>query len=443
MVEVAPLKAVEYNLTKVDLAQIVTPPYDIVNAEERKILHAQSPYNFSHVTLHDSKIGRKKVDPHQEALRLLQEWTEKGILVQRPDEAIYAYECAYQLHGQPKRMRGVLVRLRLDPTYTQILPHEEIFAKYSEDRAKILQATGYDLEPIQLLYSGRSVEDAMWAYVDGSQRAADLTAAGRDGAVHRYWRIEDPAVIGTVVEGFKGRKGYIADGHHRYAAACKYAEERRLREYRPPKNSPWEYKLSLFVNLNDPGLSILPTHRVVLQTKSKDPLAAWSKDFEVRPIALQGSEPVRELQKAMQAASEAHVLGAWLGDAGQGHLLVAREPAVPEASLPKKSLSYRSLDVVFLQHQAVEPLGIPSSRWGEDVYYTRDDAEAATMVKTKKAKLVLTHRPTKLLQLRAIADVGEKMPPKSTYFMPKTLSGVMMHKIGLPVGPPSKPRITS
>ncbi len=448
VVEVAAFRALEYNPEKVALADVVSPPYDVIPDPLLKTLRKSSPYNLVHVTLHQRTAAqpRKKVDPFAEADRILEQWIANGVLRTTSADQILAYECLYDHRATPRRMRGVILLLRLDPTYTAVLPHEEIFSKPSDERAKLLRATATDLEPIQLLYSGKSAEEAMWAYVDGSHRAPDLLATGPDGVVHKYWRINDAAVIGTVVEGFKGRKVYIADGHHRYSAAVKYAEERRTREYRPPKNAPWEYKVSLVVNASDPGLLILPTHRVVARVKAKSSakiLELLQSQFTVRPVALGEGNPVSRLVDAVDTAVGEHVLGAWLGETGKGFLLNANELVLPETKMPGKSHTYRTLDVVYLQHVAIgDALDIPPAKWGDVVHYTRDDAEAFALLKRKKGVLVLTHKPTRLVQLRAIADSGEKMPQKSTYFWPKTLSGVAMHRIGKP-GPVTKPRITS
>lgn len=443
--EVAPLRALEYDPEKVDVSRVVSPPFDVIPPEILKTLRASSPHNIVHATLPPAKKG-SKAESFAESDRLLATWQQEGVLKPTKDEVMYAYECQYEDRGEPKRMRGVLARLRLDPTYAQVLPHEEIFPKPTEERMKLLRATGVDCEPIQLLYSGKTAEQAMWAYLDGGGRAPDRLLVGVDGAVHKYWRITDPAIIGTIVDGFKGRRAYIADGHHRYNAAVEYAKERRTREYRPAKNAPWEYKLCLFVNASEPGLLILPTHRLVKKARVKTAAKleeAWAKDFNVARVDLAPGNPVTHLQEAIERHPGEHVVGAWLGDPKHGFLLDAKDLVVPQANLPGRSHTYRSLDVVYLQRLALERgMGVPEAKWGDDVSYSRNDDEAWTSVKSKKAFAVLLHRPVRMAQFRAIAEGGEKMPQKSTYFMPKTLSGVALYPIGKP-GPPSKPRITS
>lgn len=445
MVEVAPFKALEYNPSKVDLARVVSPPFDVIPPPLLEKLRASSPHNVVHVTLNEARDGKKE-DPFEAADKLLEAWIQEGVLKPTSDEVMYAYECAFVHRGLPQRMRGVIARVRLDATYTQVLPHEEIFPKPTEERMKLLKATGTDVEPIQLLYSGKSAETTLWAYIDGGKRAPDMVLTGVDGALHKYWRVTDSAIIGTVVDGFKARRAYIADGHHRYNAAVKYAAERRLLEYRPPRNAAWDYKFSLFVNAADPGILILPTHRLVKKTKHKDAAdltKRWSEHFTVEAINLVPGNPVTQIQASIESSPGDHVVGAWLGDPKKGYLLTANDLVVPESILPKRSHTYRTLDVVYLQRLALERgMAVPEEKWGDDVHYTRSDDDAWEAVRSKKAVAVLMHRPVRMAQFRAIAEAGEKMPQKSTYFLPKTLSGVAMYRIGK-AGPPTKPRITS
>lgn len=446
MVEVAPLRPLEYDPAKVEPARVVSPPFDVIGPALLERLRKEDPHNIVHVTLHADHEGKKKVDPFAAADALLESWTQEGVLRQATEDLVYAYECHHTVRGTAHRMRGVLARLRLDPTYTQVLPHEEIFPKPTEERMKLLRATGVDLEPIHLVYSGRSAETALWAYIDGGKRVPDLTLAGVDGAVHRYWRVTDAAILATVVEGFKARRAYIADGHHRYNAAVQYAKERRSMDYRPPKNAPYDYKLTLLVNMADTGIKILPTHRLVKKAKVRDPVklvGRWSEHFTVAPVPLPPGNPVTRLQEAIEDAPGDHVVGAWLGEAGKGYTLTAKDLVVPEPLLPGRSLTYRSLDVVYLQRLALErAMDVPEASWGDDVSYTRNDDDAVAALKDGKAFAVLLHRPVKMAQFRAMAEAGEKMPQKSTYFLPKTLSGVAMVKIGKG-GPAAKPRPTS
>jgi uncharacterized protein (DUF1015 family) len=446
VVEIRPFKGIEFDASKSELAKSVAPPFDVLNEEAQERLR-KHPYNIVHVTL--PKKGKDK-DAYERASKLLDEWLAAGVLKETAEDAVYAYEIWYRLRHQERRMRGVLVALKVDPTYKQVLPHERIFDKPAEDRLKLLRATGVDLEPIWLLYSGKSAEETLWAYIDGAGSNPDLLVTGPDGTIHKLWRIVDPAVVGTVVEGLKGRKAYIADGHHRYATAVKYAEERRLREYRPSKTAEYEFKMVLLVNMSDPGLTIQPTHRVVKAPKKIDPEELRKKlaaDFIIEDHRLKttkiGDEIVALLEAQGALAGAGPRFAIYLGGPTFS-ILRSRESVLSEEAAPGRSFTWRSLDVAFLQKLIIEKaVGVPETRWGDDVYYTRDENEAAQLVKTGKAALAAFHLSTKLPQLRAIADAAEHMPQKSTYFAPKALSGLVLHKIGKPGPVEERKRITS
>lgn len=447
MVEARALRGLEFDGSKVELGRVVAPPFDVINEKDLVQLHKE-PYNVTHLTRPKKPRRSKEKDAYAYANQLLEEWIAARVLNQAPEEAVYAYEMWYKQRHQERRMRGVLLNVRLDPTYRQIVPHERTFEKPAEDRLNLLRATAADLEPIWLLYSGKSVEETLWAYIDGSGEAPTSLVTAKDGTIHKLWRVVDVAVAGTMLEGLKGRKAYIADGHHRYATALKYAEERRMREYRPPKNAPYEYKLIFLTNMNDSGLGILPTHRVVKQPKKidlKELRERLTQDFAVTEVRGRETRMAEEILTKLEAeaATGGQVLALY---AGGPHywILRANAPVLPEALAPGRSFTWRSLGVAFLQKLVLEKhVGIPEKKWGDDVYYTRDEKEAVAMVEEGKACLAVFHTPTRLAQLRAIADGGEVMPPKSTYFAPKPLSGLVMHRIGHPAPVVERRRVTS
>lgn len=447
MVEARALRGLEFDGSKVELGRVVAPPFDVINEKELAQLHKE-PYNVTHLTRPKKPRGSKEKDAYEYANKLLEEWIAAHVLRQAPAEAVYGYEMWYKQRHQERRMRGILLDIRLDPGYKQIVPHERIFEKPAEDRLHLLRATAADLEPIWLLYSGKSVEETLWAYIDGSGEAPTSLVTTKDGTIHKIWRVVDVAVVGTVLEGLKGRKAYIADGHHRYATAVKYAEERRMREYRPPKNALYEYKLVFLTNMNDPGVGILPTHRVVKHPRKVDPERLRDRLVEDFAVAEVRGHEVRMAEEIVtkleaEAVTGGHVFAVYAGGAHYW-ILHANAPVLPETSAPGRSFTWRSLDVAFLQKLILEKhVGIPEKKWGDDVYYTRDEKEAVAMVDDGKASLAVFHTSTRLAQLRAIADAGEVMPPKSTYFAPKPLSGLVMHRIGHPGPVVERRRVTS
>lgn len=448
MVELKAFKPVEYDAGKVDFASVVAPPFDVIDQKQTKDLHGKSPYNVTHLTVAQGKTAAGQVKKpgkglYEKVAKRFADWLEEGVLVERGEPAIYAYEARYTLDGAERRMRGVVGLLRIDPEYDTVLPHEQIFDKPVEERLGLLMETAVDLEPIELLYPGKTAEEPLWAYVEGTSRSPDLLATGPDGTQHLFWRITDPPIIGTVTQALKGKKVYIADGHHRYATHIAYAKRRRSGDYRPPKDAPYDYKLSVLVNMDDPGLAVLPTHRVVLKAKRKRPdavLEALADHFEIE--ALDGDGSVRERAEAAMADADKPTFALYFGKKGGLHQLTTKQMPLTEDVAPGKSFVWRTLDVAFLQHLIVgQGFGVPEKKWGDDVRYTQDWDDAVGAVDKGKAVGVGFHRPVRTQQLRAVADAGEVMPQKSTFFVPKLLSGACFYRIGKePAGQlPKKP----
>ncbi len=448
MVELKAFKAVEYDGDKVDFASVVAPPFDVIDQKQTKELHGKSPYNVTHLTVAQGKTAAGQVKKptkgvYEKVAQRFAAWLEEGVLVKREEPAIYAYEARYTLDGSERRMRGVVGVLRIDPEYETVVPHEQIFDKPVQERLGLLTETAVDLEPIELLYPGKAIDEPLWAYVEGTSRSPDLLATGPDGTQHLFWRITDPPIIGTVTEALKGRKAYIADGHHRYATHVAYAKHRRSNDYRPPRDAPYDYKLSVLVNMNDPGLTVLPTHRVVLKAKRKTPdavLGALADYFDVE--AVEGDGPVRERAEAALDAGDKPTFVLYFGKKGGLHRLRAKEMPLSEDVAPDKSFVWRTLEVAYLQHLIVgQGFGVPEKKWGDDVRYTQDWDDAVAAVDDGKAVGVGFHRPVRTQQLRAVADAGEVMPQKSTFFVPKLLSGACFYRIGRePAGQlPKKP----
>jgi uncharacterized protein (DUF1015 family) len=437
VVETKAFRPFEYSQEKVELASVVAPPFDVIDAAQAHALKARSPYNVAHLTIQQGKTAKGRIrkptkTTHAKVEGLLEKWTQEGVLTQGQEDTVYAYEARYTADGQERTMRGVVLLVRVDAEYEQVRPHEHTFEKAVAERLGLLKATAWDLEPIELLYPGVPIDGTLWSYLDGTGRAPDLLATSPDGTQHLYWRITDKAVVGTITHGLKGRKAYIADGHHRYATHLAYSAERRRMEYRPPRDAPYEYKMCVLVNANDAGLSILPTHRIVLKSPRKRPeaiVSALEEYFDV--VKLDGDESVAERVGAFFAKAEKPSNAVYLGKRPGLLGLTARAVPMPEELAPKRSFAWRLMDVAYAQQLVVgRAFGVPEKKWGDDVLYTQDWDDAVRMVDNGNAVGAAFHRPVAARQLRAVVDAGEVMPQKSTYFFPKMLSGACFYRIG-------------
>ncbi|MFQ5932707.1 MAG: DUF1015 family protein, partial [Nitrospiraceae bacterium] len=311
-----------------------------------------------------------------------------------------------------------------------IFPHENTRTSAKTDRLKLMDACRANLSPIFSLYSdseGRILR-LLEKSVDTDKPQIDF----RDdsGFGHRLWAISDPAVLEEVCAALKPKPLFIADGHHRYETALTYRRLRREQTNAPQPVGPhpYDHVLMLFSSLEDPGLTVLPTHRVL-----RTPLpTAWDitntfrERFEIHEFPFEGKTEQRTRQRFIQVLRERGHSGTAFGLARRGAsaylLLELRSSHRPGNTVPARD----RLDVSILQNQVLKNL-CPSETDQESIFYTKDDDEALDLVSQGTAEAALLLNPTKVEEIRAVAAAGERMPHKSTYFYPKPLTGLVMN----------------
>ncbi|MCS6829810.1 MAG: DUF1015 domain-containing protein [bacterium] len=413
MARIAPFRGVRYTLPDVRLC--VAPPYDVITPPEREQLR-QFPYNITHLTLPES---------YDLAAQLWQRWQNEGVLQAELSPVMYLLEqhFAHPTTGE-RRQRLALVCLMALEEYDAgvVLPHENTQARAKEDRLRLLRATGANLEPIYGLVEGGLLP----ALEELAHTASIVTEVEYPDGWHRLRRIEDTAAIERLSALVASARVWIADGHHRYETCLQYRRERRAAEGVPAELQPYDWLMVALTSLEDPGIVILPTHRVIPQASEQalrrlpQYLAQW---FEVHPATPQ--ESVASLRAGASRRGFAVVmqggraLTAWLKEGISPETLVSGE----------HSATYRRLDVNLLQALVLEPLfGITQHHLerAEGIRYTRDEAEAIEWVMQGKASVAFLLNPPTVQEVREVALAGEKMPPKSTYFYPKLLSGLVM-----------------
>lgn len=416
MARIAPFRGVRYAVS--DLQSCVAPPYDVIAPPERDKLR-QFPHNITHLTLPDS---------YDRAAQLWCEWQQSGVLQAEPFPAMYLLEqeFAHPTTGE-SRQRLALVCLMALEEYDAgvVLPHENTQARAKEDRLQLLRATEANLEPIYGL-----VEGDLFPLLRGLTHTTPVVAEVEytDG-LHRLSRVDDTAVLEQLVKRVAPARVWIADGHHRYETCLQYRRERRAAEGDPSETRPYDWLMIALTPLEDPGVVILPTHRVIPRAPSEtldrlpEYLAQW---FDVQPCSPQ--EAVSSLRADASRRGFAVVMHgeraftAWL-----------REEVAPEALVPEEhGKASRRLDVTLLQAVVLEPLfGITRRHLerAEGVRYTRDEEEAIKWVLRGEAAVAFLLNPPTVQEVREVALAGEKMPPKSTYFYPKLLSGLVMRAL--------------
>ena len=394
MAVVRPLQGLRYDPARAgDLGLVLAPPYDVITPREQAELHARSPYNVIRLILPE------EADRGAAAARTLREWVARGLLVRDPTPAVYLYSQRFSLpDGTSRRRDGLLCRLRLEKFGAGIVrPHERTLPGPKADRLAILRATGANLSPIFGLYArpGEPVRALVGALGEPVVDVNDW---------HQLWRLTDPAVIARIEAALAPETIIIADGHHRYETALQYRDEQR-------GNEAAAYVLAYLANMEEEGVVILPTHRLV-----RGPLPARLEErlretFEVEPLPATRRRageidcvlPDRRLRLRPRPAA------------------LARLAALPAV--------LRTLDVELLHRAILAPiLGVDAAV----LEFTHDDHEAADAVAAGHAAAAFLLNPPSIAAVRAVCLAGELMPEKSTYFYPKLATGLVLSLVGPP-----------
>jgi uncharacterized protein (DUF1015 family) len=414
--EVSPIHAVHYDLGKVgELADVVAPPYDVIDAAQRAELAARSPYNVVELDLPGDPGGG---DPYEHAAELLSQWTEEGVLTRDSDPTIWALEQDYSApDGSRLTRRGFLARVRLTPYGEGIRPHERTQPGPKEDRLRLTRATRHNLSPIFALHPGdawRHLEPALdddpWGEVtDG------------DGTTHRVWRIDDQAIHDAIAAELASGELLIADGHHRYETSLAYQRE-------VGEGTAADYVLMALVSLEDPGLTVFPTHRLI-SGLADDPAKQEALGTGLKELFDIEEVPTDQLDPA--GAEGIGVFGYIDSHFKRGFRLRLRDKARIDELLGDHSLAYRELDAAILEELVLKNiLGMSTDDIAakRGIGYTPSRDEALAKLDSGDYQAAFLLRPTPVEQVRAVAE-GETMPPKSTYFFPKLLTGIVFNPL--------------
>jgi uncharacterized protein (DUF1015 family) len=417
MAEIQPLRALHYDLSVVGtLGDVVAPPYDVIDAAQRAQLLTRSPFNVVAVDLPEGEP-----DPYAAASALFESWQLQGVVVGDAQPAIWAHTQDYTgPDGVSQTRRGFFCRVRIEEYGPgRVRPHERTHPGPKEDRLRLTRATRANMSPIFSLYSDPT--RAAWEALEPLTAQAPWgEASDADGTVHRLWRVADAQAIAAVQAATRGAELLIADGHHRYETARAYAEE-------VGGEGDHRYVLMCLVALEDPGLTVFPTHRLVrgLDQAHEQALAqALRRDFEIEEV------PIEEL---VPAPGEGPLQLGYLDARSNRPLrLRLKDQAIADAALAGYSAAYRSLDTGVLEALLLKgALGLSD----EDIShlrglrYARDAREALALVQGGECDAAFLMRPTPVAQVRDVAAAGENMPPKSTYFFPKLLTGLLFNPL--------------
>jgi uncharacterized protein (DUF1015 family) len=429
MVLIQPFRGLRFNPAVVeDLALALSPPYDVISADERRALVERSPHNVVRVELPAADDG----DPYQQAARTLQEWRDRAVLVQDEQPAFYLYEVGFTLGGEQRVRRSLVAALRLEPWESgQVLPHERTMSAPKEDRLRLLRATAANISPVWTLYRGAAPGlERAWAWA--SDRAPESSCQLEDGTSQRLWKLDDPALVAAIRDDFAALRLVIADGHHRYETALQYQQEASEAD-----REAASFILAHLVPEDDPGLVILPIHRLVRDLGPIDQVELETElgaDWHAEYYPVWEEAPPEQLKALLvqlqnQRQSE-RVIGLFGPDSSIFAILILRNKQVLEERAPEHSEAWRGLDVALLDEGLLKPLLARAAADREQaIAYEKDPYSALQAVLRGDYQLAIFLNPTRPEQVIAVAEAGERMPAKSTFFYPKPPTGLVIRPL--------------
>ena len=442
MAIISPFRAWRYDPERVPVQQVVTQPYDKITPAMQERYYQASPYNLVRIILGKRLPGDGEAENvYTRSAASFQNWRQTGILRRDPEPSIYRYSQTFIMPGEvpgdvpgiPSRgeRRGFIALGRIEEYSAGVVfRHEQTLAKPKADRLDLLRANRAHFGQIFMLYSGAGKVDALLD--SAAATGADIEVTDEYDVVHRVWKISDASVIAAVQERMRNQKLIIADGHHRYETALAYRNERQAAaDTGTGLPAPYDSVMMTFVDMDRPGLVILPTHRLAFGLPSFSPAkfhAEAQKFFNIEEVDA-GVDAARATAILRQAG---HAGTALLAVTAERAFLLHSPKAIGTSLFGNLSLRQQSLDVVQLHKcllESVLKISEEAIRNQENVSYCREATEALSQVQSGKVQIAFLMNPVSMEQVRDIAFAGEVLPQKSTDFYPKLLSGLTIYAL--------------
>lgn len=405
MKRIKPFKGLRYNTLKVRLSDVTAPPYDVINNDLRRHLYSLSPYNIVRV---DASEDVPNADKYQLASAVLKSWIDEGIVIQDKNPCFYAYKIKYQINSQALSTSGIFCLCKLSDFGDGIFPHEATHSKPKEDRLNLMRACQANTSPIYAIYkSTEAVTSQIINSIDDSKFA---TAIDLDGHSHMIAPIDDLEAINAITTELSDKDIFIADGHHRYEVSLAYKNEVSSKS-NIDDTHPCNYTMMFLANMQDEGITVLPTHRLIRKVLDLNRFFdGITKDFDIQKITSEVDDKfilntVTKRTFVLYTANGSYILKF----KGQG------------ISSVHPTLS--SLDVVILQESLLKDCINP-----EDISYEVSVKQCIDKVNKGTYEAVVFLSATTTSDIERVALAGQRMPPKSTYFYPKLMTGLVINK---------------
>jgi uncharacterized protein (DUF1015 family) len=427
---IRPFSGIHYaSRPDLELSKLIAPPYDVLDDAGKAALQAKHPNNIVIVDL--PHMPPKSVGPDEayaKANTALQAWLSAGILVRDKRPALYPYTQTFDHNGKTFHRRGFICLVKLEPFGAgHIVPHEKTYKGPIEDRMKLMRSTGMQLSPIFGLFSDDHSDITRLLYQNAGRPMLDGTL---DGVRNQIWSVIDAVVENDVIGRMGTKPIYIADGHHRYTTALQYKHEaEQAAGGALPPSHPANYCMFVLVGMQDDGLLILPTHRLIGGLDGFD-----MEQF--RKVLINNFDVIETTMTPVQIAESIntdgpHTFGLYDGATRKSYKLRLKNLDVLKPLEPRQSEAWRRLDVAILQRYLLDEVLQPKFAAGKELTrgYTADANVIAAQVNGKAYQLALILRPTPLPALEDLGKHGEVMPQKSTYFFPKLATGLMINPL--------------
>mgnify|MGYP006290398859 CR=1 FL=1 len=423
MPRIFPFYGWRYNQDLVaDLRQVVTPPYDVISTEDQERFYARSPYNFIRLLLNKSPGDEK----YHEAAKFLREWQETGVLIREEEKVFYLLSQVYEQDGKEIRRSGIVAELEIEEFGGSVLPHEQTIEKHIADRYRLMETTLSNLGQIFMSYRDvdMTVESVQEEVID-TEPIMDMML--EDDIRYQIWRINDPESINDIQNVLEDTNAIIMDGHHRYKTALRFAEDH-------PDVLGSDRVMVTLVNTYNPGLKILPTHRKLtdLSMDFQEALTNLRSHFDVTEVSDPGA--LLDVIQDEKGKAKHTRFGLYHRQTDSSYVLQFKHMHELKDVFPRKSQAGRESDLNILHHFVLNDVfGIDTTSDAdiENVSYIRGSDSPVDIINSQRDYEVICFvNPPDLDEVFAIAESGETMPQKSTYFYPKVNSGLILRCFG-------------
>ncbi len=443
MATVIPFKGIRYSTGAGAMNLLITPPYDVINEKKQEYFYQLHPNNIIRLEYGKSYSSDTEEDNrHTRAAAVFSSWLKEGILKKENSPAIYLCQERFNHEGRERTRNSFICSVKLEP-YEKgiIIPHEETIPKHKADRLSLMQACQANFSPIFGLYADpdRTIEKITCGQ---TQRDPDISFTDEDNHHHSLWTVTGNDVISQVQRFMAGQRIFIADGHHRYETALAYRDWRREQEKAQLEEYSYDFVMMNLVNINDPGLVILPTHRLIRNNIESEKLFnLLSNYFDLEIFPLEESHENLNIfmndlkcrskpEKMCETTQHRSIIGLYTGNGGLYLLTLKEAISLPSYAPAGHSPVWQKMDVSLLHYFIFKKLlAVGEDKWTDEnhVHYNRNEDDLLSMVDAGNYQFAFFLNPTLIEEMTFVALNGEKLPQKSTYFYPKIITGLVIN----------------